>query len=144
MQKSPLPQPGTTYRPHSLRRTLLGAALFALTLLVGVGCKKSEDPGPMGSVLVYTQKSASTFDKIDVFVDGELAGTLTLPFVGTLVQPKPLCGTATTASVLNVQRPVGSSHLIEAKGSLKGKAAGSWKTTAKFESEECFRVRLTE
>lgn len=145
MQKFLPAQAGTTYRPQSLRRTVLGAALFALTLMVGVGCKKGDDPapGPMGSILVYTQKASTTFDKIEIFVDGQQVGSLTKPYLGTLIQPKPLCGTATSAAVLNIERPVGS-YVVEAKGWLNGKSAGSWKTTTQLDATECNRLRLTE
>lgn len=119
--------------------------LAALLLIINVaGCKAVNEVTPeTGTYLVYTNMPTGKFDKLTVKLNNEEVGTLTLPFVATIGRTGPECSTPTGASVLRLERPLGS-YSLDAVATLNGKQTGKWSSSIRFESGDCKRTRFVQ
>ncbi|ACT93571.1 hypothetical protein [Dyadobacter fermentans] len=111
--------------------------LFLLAFSVS-GCKKDEDPAPQAYFTLYTQIE-SDFDRLDVYIDGKLAGSITATSAAI-----PDCGKQATESVFTTAVTAGP-RAIEVKQILENKEVGIWDDwTITFKEDECVRKKLTE
>lgn len=94
---------------------------------------------PTGTLLTYTNIAAREFDRIDVFVDGKVAGTLTAPYT-----TKPTCGAAASASVVSIKLPSGS-HKVYAVQYKDNKNVGEWEEENEtITTDKCTPINWTE
>ncbi|SDG57798.1 hypothetical protein SAMN04487996_12044 [Dyadobacter soli] len=119
---------------------------FCLVLafaFIFAGCSKDKDPAPApapkGTLLTYTNINDRSFDRIDIIVDGKVAGTLTKPFA-----VKPTCGAAASASVTSIELSVGT-HKVYAIQYKNGENVGEWnEETETINDGKCTPINWTE
>lgn len=111
-----------------------------LTLLTAVSCSNEREviKPAMGSYQFYTNKASDQFDQIEVRLNGELAGSLTKPY---LIGQQPDCQTEIAGMVLRVERPEGT-YALEAVAKLRGKSVSKWSGTVTIKAGDCGRSRL--
>lgn len=102
------------------KRIIYVLALCVATAFLSVGCKKEKDTTPMGTLLNYTNLNSSTFDRIDIIVDGKVAGSITKPYV-----TKPVCGDPSSAFAAAIPLAVGS-YKVYAIQYKDGKQVDEW------------------
>lgn len=121
-------------------RSLTGrvAALLVCMLFAGCGSDPAPVPQGEGSLLVYTFLEENDFDKIELFVDGILKGTLTERVDGTLP-----CTTETSAFAVKIRLMAAKKYNFEAKRYLDGNEVGNWESkNAELEANTCQRLAL--
>lgn len=115
-----------------------GLLLAFLTLTVAISCKK-EEPSPAGTMMVYTLIDSNTFDSLDVLVDGQKVGSLTVPHI-----KRPDCGSPTSVNVLNIPLPAGT-HKWSAKQIKDGKEIDEWDEREEvIKAGQCEFIKLSE
>jgi hypothetical protein len=104
-------------------KTMFKSVLIIIIFITAAltSCKKDvEPPAPMGKLLTYTNIKSSEFDRIDIVVNGEVAGTLTAPYV-----IKPICGEVNSASTSSIALPPGV-YKVKAIQYKNGENVGQW------------------
>lgn len=115
-------------------------ALLLFTCFVMAGCGNDPVPVPQGegSFLIYTFLEQNDFDKIELFVDGILKGTLTERVSGTMP-----CTTETSAFAVKIRMLATKKYNFEARRYKNGNEVGSWtKKNAELEVNTCQRLAL--
>ncbi|WP_276484668.1 hypothetical protein [Paraflavitalea pollutisoli] len=113
-------------------------ASFVLALglaIVFVSCKKEKDEPktPTGTLLNYTSMKTTVFDRIDILVDGKVAGSITKPY--GIVKPK--CGAANSDYAAAIVLPVGT-HKVSALQFKDGKQVDKWsERTETITADQC-------
>ncbi|MBO9565424.1 MAG: hypothetical protein J7621_21785 [Niastella sp.] len=120
-------------------RISIALILFVATALLGVGCKKNKDATPTGTLLNYTNLKSTTFDRIDIIVDGKVAGTITMPYT-----TKPVCGDASSPIAAAIKLSVGN-HKVYALQYKDGKEVAEWpETTEVIKEDKCTLANWVE
>ncbi len=118
-------------------KTVKKHALLLLFLLAVVSCKDQEEVKPKtGSYVIWTDKSAKTFDLIEVTIDDKLVGTITKPYNTGPLNLKPDCNTLSEGALVQIQLPVGT-HKLKAKATLKGEKTDGWEGNFEITENEC-------
>ncbi len=113
-------------------------ALLACMFFAGCGSDPAPVPQGEGSLLVYTFLEENDFDKIELFVDGILKGTLTERVDGSLP-----CTTETSAFAVKIRMMAAKKYNFEAKRYLNGNEVGNWESkNAELEANTCQRLAL--
>lgn len=105
---------------HSAKKLLM--MTFVSLTFIGIGCQKNEpEPAkPTGNLTMYTDLPANTFDRLDLYINGVLAGSLT---ARTTV--KPDCGITSSSWAFSKNLEPGT-YQIDAKQYLKGQLVDDW------------------
>lgn len=121
-------------------RPVTGSMIALLVYLLFAGCGSDPTPVPQGegSLLVYTFLQENDFDKIELFVDGILKGTLTERVDGSLP-----CTTETSAFAVKIRMMAAKKYNFEAKRYLDGNEVGNWESNnQELEVNTCQRLAL--
>lgn len=118
--------------------SLAGSAIVLAGMLLS-GCGSDPAPAPQGegSLLVYTFLNENDFEKIELFVDGILQGTLTERVDGSMP-----CTTETSAFAVKIRLMAAKKYNFEAKRYLNGNEVGSWESSQELKANTCQRVAL--
>ncbi len=119
---------------------MLSALILCASIVsLGVGCKKEKDTTPTGTLLNYTNLKSTTFDRIDIIVDGKVAGTITKPYT-----TKPVCGDASSPIAAAIKLSVGN-HKVYALQYKDGKEVAEWpETTEVIKEDKCTLANWVE
>lgn len=122
------------------KRSVMGSIIALLVYMLFAGCGNDPAPVPQGegSLLVYTFLQENDFDKIELFVDGILKGTLTERVDGSLP-----CTTETSAFAVKIRMMAAKKYNFEAKRYLDGNEVGNWESNnQELEVNTCQRLAL--
>ncbi len=123
----------------NFRTSLFKASIFLVVVLLFASSCKKDKATPMGTLLTYTNIPASEYDRIEVYVGGQMKGALTQPYI-----IKPSCGDQGSAYNLAIQLPVGE-HIIYAIQFKDGKNVGEWsETTRDIKEDKCAYINWVD
>jgi hypothetical protein len=132
-------KPITTMIRITQSLTLVFFLLLALT-----SCKDTEDAKPAtGAYVIWTNKPAKKFDRIEVSIDGKPAGTLTKPYNTGPLDIKPSCSSKEEGALIHLNLTAGT-HQIDADAFLNGEKVDGWEGNFKIEANQCQKGLLPE
>jgi hypothetical protein len=125
---------------NRLRKNL---ALLVCIPFVLASCKDKEPKPATGSYVIWTNKPARKFDRIDVSIDGKPAGTLTKPYNTGPLDIKPSCSSREEGALIHLNLIAGT-HQIDATATLNGEKVDGWEGDFQIEANQCKKGFLAE